>query len=67
MKLIAYLQATGETQAHFAQRTGLSIGLVSLLCAHKTWLSRKTALAIRRATDGSVTPDDFLTELSEAS
>lgn len=59
MKLAAYLEREGLSGTEFARRTGLSEGMVSLLCRDATWLSEKTAAAIFRETGGEVTPNDF--------
>jgi 3,4-dihydroxy 2-butanone 4-phosphate synthase/GTP cyclohydrolase II len=60
MQLSHYLRWKGESRADFARRTGLSEGMISLLCRHETWMSRDTAKLIMRATKGQVTPTDFL-------
>ena len=66
MKLAAYLIRESLTNAAFARMTGLSEGTVSLLCRDEIWLSRLTASKIFEATNGEVTPNDFLeTEAAE--
>jgi 3,4-dihydroxy 2-butanone 4-phosphate synthase / GTP cyclohydrolase II len=60
MKLAAYLAREGLTNAAFARQTGLSEGTVSLLSRDEIWLSRVTASKIFEATNGEVTPNDFL-------
>jgi 3,4-dihydroxy 2-butanone 4-phosphate synthase/GTP cyclohydrolase II len=64
MKLATYLTREGLTNVAFARTTGLSEGTVSLLCRDEIWLSRQTAKTIFEATNGEVTPNDFL--LAEA-
>lgn len=59
MKLSDWLERESVTGAEFARRTGLSEGMISLLCRDATWLSEKTAIAIHRETAGEVTPNDF--------
>lgn len=60
MKLADYLKREGISGAEFARRTGISEGMISLLCRGETWLSKETAIRIRLATGGDVTPTDFL-------
>lgn len=60
MKLAAYLKREKIPAAEFARRIERSEGMVSLLCRDGTWLSRDTALRILEATNGEVTPTDFL-------
>lgn len=62
MKLAEYLSRENLSGAEFARRVGLSEGMVSLLCRGETWLSKDTAQKIITATNGEVTPTDFLTE-----
>jgi plasmid maintenance system antidote protein VapI len=66
MKLAAYLVEEGLTNAAFARMAELSEGTVSLLCRDEIWLSRATAEKILKASNGKVTPNDFmLTEAAE--
>lgn len=60
MKLADYILQQGISNAEFARRSGLSEGTISLLCKDESWLKRDTAERIFRATDGAVTPNDFL-------
>lgn len=60
MKLSDYLTQQNLSGAEFARRNGISEGMVSLLCRGETWLSKEMAQKIIRATDGAVTPTDFL-------
>lgn len=60
MRLAAYLQECGLTNAEFARITGLSEGTISMLSRGQSWLSRETAERIFLVTKGKVTPTDFL-------
>jgi transcriptional regulator with XRE-family HTH domain len=60
MQLKNYLRKRGETKRQFADRSGLSEAMISLLSRGETWLSRETAQKIWEATEGKVTPTDFL-------
>ena len=60
MKLDDWFEVSGKTPAQFAKETGLSRAMISLLCRDMTWLSRETARKIFLATDGMVTPIDFM-------
>lgn len=60
MKLAEYLTREGLSGAEFARRTGMSEGMISLLCRGETWLSKDTAQKIIKETGGEVTPTDFL-------
>lgn len=59
MKLADWLKQENMSAAEFARRSGISEGMVSLLCRDSAWLSKKTARAIHRQTGGAVTPNDF--------
>lgn len=65
MKLAAYLKSKNVSKAEFARQTGISEGTISLLCADKVWLSKGKARKILEATDGEVTPTDFLAESAQ--
>lgn len=65
MRLADYLAREGITNAAFARATGLSEATISLLCRGESWLSRDTAETILKATNGEVTPTDFLREAAE--
>jgi 3,4-dihydroxy 2-butanone 4-phosphate synthase/GTP cyclohydrolase II len=60
MKLIDYITGEGITRAEFARRAEISEATISLLCRNETWLSKEMAQKILKATDGKVTPTDFL-------
>ncbi len=61
MKLASWLRKSGVSRVEFARRLGLTPGAVTQLCNYETaWMSRETAQAIARETDGFVTPNDFL-------
>jgi len=61
MKLGEWLERNQLTRSEFARKIGLSKGSISQMCnQHKPWLSRETAELILRATEGAVTPNDFL-------
>lgn len=60
MKLSDWLKREAISGAEFARRTSISEGMVSLLSRDETWLSREMAQKIFSATNGEVTPTDFL-------
>lgn len=60
MKLADYLTANQLSEADFAGRAGISREMVNRLKNGQIWLSSETAERIYRATDGEVTPNDFL-------
>ena len=60
MKLADYLTANQLSEAEFAGRAGISREMVNRLKNGQIWLSSETAERIYRATDGEVTPNDFL-------
>ncbi|ACB94590.1 3,4-dihydroxy-2-butanone-4-phosphate synthase [Beijerinckia indica] len=61
MKLGEWLERNHLTRSDFARKIGLSKGSISQMCnQHKAWPSRETAELIVRATEGAVTPNDFL-------
>ncbi len=60
MKLADYLIANQLSEADFAGRAGISREMVNRLKNGQIWLSSETAERIFRATDGEVTPNDFL-------
>lgn len=49
----------GLLREDFARRIGRSPGLISQIC-DGAWVSRETAEAILRETNGEVTPNDLL-------
>lgn len=61
MKLAEWLSRTKTKRVAFAARIGVSPATITQLCRDDApWISRETAEAIARATDGAVTPNDFL-------
>lgn len=60
MLLSEWITREGITRSEFAARVGMSPSDITGLCRGHQWLSRKTAVAIKRATRGEVTPNDFL-------
>jgi 3,4-dihydroxy 2-butanone 4-phosphate synthase / GTP cyclohydrolase II len=62
MKLPDWLENNSVSRSQFARRIGLSPASVTALCNDPTvWISRETAEKIATATEGAVTPNDFLT------
>ncbi|MDR3376037.1 MAG: 3,4-dihydroxy-2-butanone-4-phosphate synthase [Ancalomicrobiaceae bacterium] len=67
MRLDEWLFRQNETRSGFARRVGLSPAAITQLCNDGgAWISRETAGRIIAATDGEVTPNDFLGLASEA-
>ncbi|MGO9391245.1 3,4-dihydroxy-2-butanone-4-phosphate synthase [Rhodoblastus sp.] len=65
MKLAEWLRKSGVSRIEFSRRLGLTPGAVSQLCNQdRVWMSRDTAQAIARETQGAVTPNDFLPEVA---
>jgi 3,4-dihydroxy 2-butanone 4-phosphate synthase / GTP cyclohydrolase II len=65
MKLAEWLRKSGVSRIEFSRRLGLTPGAVSQLCNQDSvWMSRDTARAIARETQGAVTPNDFLPEVA---
>lgn len=60
MNLSTYLDANGMTEAEFAARVGVSRTQINKLKHGRAWLSDDVAARIFDATDGQVTPNDFL-------
>ncbi|WP_150496735.1 3,4-dihydroxy-2-butanone-4-phosphate synthase [Roseibium aquae] len=61
MKLDHWLLQNGETRSAFARRANLSPASVTALCNDpNAWVSRDMARKIAAATNGAVTPNDFL-------
>ncbi|HUO54690.1 MAG TPA: 3,4-dihydroxy-2-butanone-4-phosphate synthase [Rhodoblastus sp.] len=64
MKLADWLRKSGVSRIEFSRRLGLTPGAVTQLCNQESvWMSRETAQAIARETEGAVTPNDFLPEV----
>lgn len=65
MKLADWLRKSGVSRIEFSRRLGLTPGAVSQLCnQNSVWMSRETAQAIARETQGAVTPNDFLPDVA---
>jgi 3,4-dihydroxy 2-butanone 4-phosphate synthase/GTP cyclohydrolase II len=65
MKLADWLRKSGVSRIEFSRRLGLTPGAVSQLCNQDSvWMSRDTAKAIARETQGAVTPNDFLPDVA---
>ncbi|MFN3247982.1 3,4-dihydroxy-2-butanone-4-phosphate synthase [Roseibium album] len=61
MRLDQWLSQTGENRSAFARRANLSPASVTALCNDpNVWVSRDMARKIAIATEGAVTPNDFL-------
>ncbi len=61
MRLDQWLAKHQESRSGFARRVGLSPASITQLCNDGgAWISRETAERILAATDGAVTPNDFL-------
>ena len=60
MTLADYLAAHGLSDADFAVRVGVSRPQINRLRNGQTWISDDVAARIFDATDGQVTPNDFL-------
>lgn len=60
MTLDDYLAQTGTLETDFARAIGLSQSQVNRLRNGESWPSKGVLERIRAATDGRVTPNDFL-------
>eukprot|EP01037_Dinobryon_pediforme_P027353 gene27353-30217_t len=61
MRLDQWLAKHQESRSGFARRVGLSPASITQLCNDgAAWVSRETAERILAATNGAVTPNDFL-------
>ncbi|KFC66866.1 3,4-dihydroxy-2-butanone-4-phosphate synthase [Bosea sp. LC85] len=61
MKLETWLRQNGMARSAFARSVGLSPASVTALCNDQSaWISRESAERIAAATNGAVTPNDFL-------
>ena len=61
MKLDEWLRTRQTPRNAFAKAVGLSPASITALCNDAAaWISRETAERIADATDGQVTPNDFL-------
>src|SRR5262245_54787108 len=61
MKLDQWLRHNRTSRSAFAKSVGLSAASITALCNDaQAWVSRETAERIAAATEGEVTPNDFL-------
>lgn len=60
MKLAEYLSSHKIRRSAFAAEIGVSPTIVTQWCSGVAWPSGDTAERIYRATNGAVTPNDFL-------
>lgn len=60
MQLSEWLRREGVTRVDFAKRIGVSPSHVTGLCDGVSWPGRDVAAEILKATNGEVTPGDFL-------
>jgi len=65
LNIAQYRKQTGITQAELAEKVGVSIGMISKYESGKARPSLGRALAISTATNGAVTPGDFVTEVEK--
>lgn len=65
MRLIAYLERTGESQQAFAKRAGIPQSTVNMIC-RGGGTRVDTAIKIIEATNGLVTLEDLATEPNAA-
>lgn len=63
-RLAAWLKKNGRTRSAFAREIGVSAPYMTQLCAAPPvyWPSREVAERILKATDGEITPNDFMRE-----
>lgn len=66
MNLAEWLKQTRTPQYVFAQRLGVSAGIVSHWCNGTVWPEKHRVEAIVIATNGAVTPNDLLSDESRA-
>lgn len=62
MKLADWLKRTRTPQYKFAERLGVSPGIVSHWCNGTAWPEKDRIEAIVRETNGEVSPNDLLSE-----
>lgn len=60
MKLAAYLELPGKRASDIARKCDCSVSTITRIAKGEKAPSMKMAAAIREATDGAVTPDDYL-------
>jgi DNA-binding transcriptional regulator YdaS (Cro superfamily) len=63
MKLADYLHENRVSRLAFSKQIRIAPSHVTKLCQGKTWPGRDLAARISRATNGEVTPNDFLPEI----
>ncbi|MBY0421357.1 MAG: helix-turn-helix domain-containing protein [Parvularculaceae bacterium] len=62
MNLATYIKQNGLRRSAFADKIGVSPTIVTQWCAGDAWPSADMARRIFDATDGQVTPNDFLAD-----
>lgn len=65
MTLSEFLKERQIRQSDFASKIGRSAAYVSMICSGQIWPSRDVLLRIETATEGRVTPNDFLRDHKE--
>lgn len=60
MNLADYINSKGMKRSAFAASIGVSPTIITQWCAGDAWPSAEMAMRIIEATDGAVTPNDFL-------
>ena len=60
MRLSEWLDSSGISQSELARRLGTSQGYVNDMLWRGRWPSRAMMKRIMEATDGAVTPNDFI-------
>lgn len=65
MNLATYIKQSGLRRSAFAEQIGVSPTIVTQWCAGDAWPSADMAARIFDATDGQVTPNDFLADRRE--
>jgi DNA-binding transcriptional regulator YdaS (Cro superfamily) len=60
MKLSEWLKGCSLTRRAFAKKVGVAPSYITALCDGTVWPGHDVAARIKAATDGEVTPDDFL-------
>lgn len=66
MNLADYLLAKNIRRTDFAEMIGVSQSYVTQLCQGQIWPGRDIASKIIEATNGDVTPNDFIRETGSA-
>lgn len=60
MRLSAYLQLPGQQATDLARKCEVSVSTITRIAKGEKLPSMQMAARIRRATNGAVTPDDYL-------